>query len=89
MGFNDLVWSVFQGYKDYKEKNIDKKFQDLNRSWDCWIGEAHTRLYEVDELNQAETDDHYNAILDHLYRHDATRVDCFKEIENEIIKRMW
>lgn len=93
MGFNTFVWSIFQGYKEAKDHNLDRRYQDLNRTWDCWIGEATTALYDVADLTdlveQAKTDAHYNAILDHLYRHDATRVDYYKDIERKIIERMW
>jgi hypothetical protein len=91
--FNSFVWAIFQGYKEAKDSNVDRKFKDLNRTWDCWIGEATTSLLEVSDLNrllgEAKNKDHYNEILDHLYRHDATRVDPYKEIENKIIDRMW
>jgi hypothetical protein len=82
MGFNDLVWSMFQGYKAEKDKR--DPYKELEKSW---------YLYEVKDLkdltNKARKDEQYNTILDHLYKWDATRVDPYKEIENKIIEEMW
>jgi hypothetical protein len=38
---NDLVWSVFQGYKKAKDERCP--YKELENSW---------RLYEVDELEE-------------------------------------
>ena len=99
MSFNDIVRSMFDGVAAHKhskqgiKNEYARKFQNLNRTWDCWIGEASTPLLEVADLNDllehAQTPDDLNEILDHLYRHDATRVDPYKKIENKIIDRMW
>jgi hypothetical protein len=90
---NNMVRSMFDGYKEARETNVDKRFNDLNWSMDCWIGETSTPLADVSELNElvnlAENEDHYNAILDHMYRHDATRVAPYKKIEKKIINKMW
>lgn len=84
---------MFDGYKDAKDSNLDKQFRDLNWKMDCWIGECTTPLLEVAEfksmVEQAKTKEHYNELLDHLYRHDATRVDAYKKLEKKIINRMW
>jgi hypothetical protein len=84
---------MFAGYKAAKDSNVDKKFKELNWEMDCWIGTTSTYLFGVDDLtdmlNQANKKEHYNAILDHMYRFDATRVDYYKDIENKIIDRMW
>ena len=81
MGFNDFVWSVFQGVKEAKEKD---PYRQLEKSW--W-------LYDVSELREltenACTKEQHNVVLDHLYKWDATRVDVYKDIENKIIDRMW
>jgi hypothetical protein len=91
---NDFVWSLFQGYKEAKkESELDKSFEQLNWSMDCWIGDCSTPLLEVAEINQlldkAVTKGHYESILDHLYRHDATRVKPYQNIEKKIIHRLW
>jgi hypothetical protein len=90
---NNFVWSLFQGYKDARKGNVDKEFQQLNWSMDCWIGECSAPLLEVAELNQlldkAHSKEHYESMLDHLYRHDATRVKPYKNIEKKIIHRLW
>jgi hypothetical protein len=39
MGFNDLVWSMFQGYKAEKDKR--DPYKELEKSW---------YLYEVKDL---------------------------------------
>ncbi|NYE07587.1 hypothetical protein F4694_004398 [Bacillus niacini] len=91
---NNFVWSLFQGYKDAKkESEVDRSFEQLNWSMDCWIGETSTPLLEVSDLNEllnkAKHKDHLNQILDHLYRHDATRVAPYKNIEKKIIEKIW
>ena len=82
MGFNDLLRSVFQGYKEAKDSR--DPYDVLDKAW---------YLYQVDELDhltlQANKKDQYDVILDHLYKWDATRVDYYKDIENKIIDRMW
>lgn len=84
MGFNDLVRSIFQGAAEARRDTFyPRKFREMESSL----------LFGVDELedmlNHAKKKDDYNAILDHMYRFDATRVDYYKEIENKIIDRMW
>lgn len=82
MGFNDLVHSIFQGVKAAKESR--DPYKELEKAW---------YLYEVNDLeyltDKAKKDDHYNAVLDHMYKWDATRVGYYKDIENKIIDRMW
>lgn len=82
MGFNDLVRSVFDGYRAAKESR--NPYKELDKSW---------YLYEVKDLRelteQAKKKDDLNSVLDHLYKWDATRVDPYKDIENKIIDRMW
>lgn len=82
MGFNDLLWSVFQGYKEAKDQR--DPFKVLENSW---------KLYEIDDLNdlykQAKSKEHHNLILDHMYHYDATRVGYYKTIERKIINYYW
>jgi hypothetical protein len=82
VGFNDLVWSMFQGYKEVKDKR--DPYKELEKAW---------YLYEVKDLrdltNKANKEEQYNVILDHLYKWDATTEDYYKAIENKIIDRMW
>jgi hypothetical protein len=82
MGFNDLVQSMFAGYKEYKD-NRDP-YDVLDKAW---------YLYEVKDLRElthkAKNDKQLNSVLDHLYKWDATRVDPYKAIEDKIIERMW
>lgn len=82
MSFNNLVWSMFQGYKEVKEKR--DPYKELEKAW---------YLYEVKDLRKliqgAKNDTQLNHVLDHLYKWDSTRVDPYKELENKIIDRMW
>lgn len=82
MGFNDLLRSMFDGYREVKQ-NRDP-YKELEKAW---------YLYEVKDLRdltyKAKKDSQYNAILDHLYKWDATRVDYYSDIERNIIERMW
>jgi hypothetical protein len=82
VGLNDIVWSMFQGYKAVKDKR--SPYEELDKAW---------YLYEVKDLKQlvqgAKNDTQLNSVLDHLYKWDATRVDPYKDIENKIIDRMW
>lgn len=97
MGFNDfngMIGSVFAGAKEARKDNYEKKFADLNKTWNHWpFGSSSTPLVGVDELtdlmNHAKTKEQYEAILDHMYRHDATRVKPYKKIEDNIIKHFW
>lgn len=92
-GLNGIVRAMFDGYKEAKSDDLDAEFEKLNWSMDCWIGDATTGLYDVSELKallaRAKTKEHYEAILEHMYRHDATRVGYYKNIENQIINKMW
>lgn len=93
-GLNGFVKALFDGYKAGKEKGYYRRqFRDLNKTYDCWIGTASTRLLEVDELEDllehAEDKEDYESILDHMYRFDATRVGYYKRIEKKIINEMW
>jgi hypothetical protein len=81
---NDLVWSVFQGYKKVKDERCP--YKELENSW---------RLYEVDELEElrksATTKEQHETILDHMYKFNATEGELgyFKRIEDKIIKQYW
>ena len=93
---NGIIGAFFQGLREArKDTEIERKFRDLNKTMDCWIGTASTRLLEVDELDylvdHARDDDDYNSILDHMYRFNATEAELgyFKEIEKKIIHKMW
>jgi hypothetical protein len=85
VGFNDLVWAMFEGYKEAKkDTSHQRKMEEMKRT---------SYLFSSAELNDlyknAETDDDYNAILDHMYRHDATEVSSYRRIEKKIINHMW
>jgi hypothetical protein len=90
---NNFVRSMFEGIKEARSNNYSRKFSDLNMVMDCWIGNASTRLLEVDELNDlfnhATTKEQHESILDHMYRFDATRVGYYKQIEKKIINQYW
>ena len=92
MGINDIVRSMFDGYKEARDSNTDRRFDQLNKP-NAWIKDSYMPLLEVDDLDEllkeAKTKEQYNAILDHMYRHDATRVKPYKQIENKIIKHFW
>jgi hypothetical protein len=82
MGFNNLIWSMFQGYKEVKDKR--NPYEELDKAW---------YLYEVKDLRNlvqsAKSDTQLNSVLDHLYKWDATRVDPYKDIETKVIHKMW
>ncbi|MDF2854240.1 MAG: hypothetical protein K0Q87_91 [Neobacillus sp.] len=79
---NDIVWSMFQGYKDVK--NERDPYKELEK-----VG----FLYDVADLrvlsNQAKTKEQHESILDHMYKFDATRVDYYSNIEKKIIQLYW
>ncbi|MBT2696328.1 hypothetical protein J7E79_02615 [Bacillus sp. ISL-40] len=82
MRFNDIVRSVFEGYKEAKDQR--DPFGELEKAW-C--------LYGVDDLNGllgfAKTKEQHELILDHMYQFDATRVGYYKNIETKIINHYW
>lgn len=40
-------------------------------------------------LEDSESKEEHESILDHMYRFDACEVDSYKSIESKIIKRYW
>lgn len=93
MSMNDIIRSMFAGYKEAKKENVDKEYSDLNWKMNCWIGETSTPLRDVSDLRElvdkATNNEQLNEVLDHLYRHDATRVSAYEKIERRIINKMW
>jgi hypothetical protein len=82
LGFNGFVKAIFDGYREAKAYN-QNPFNNLEKSY----------LLDVADLNElcdkAKTKGQHEAILDHMYRFDATRVDYYKRIEKKIINRYW
>jgi cell fate (sporulation/competence/biofilm development) regulator YlbF (YheA/YmcA/DUF963 family) len=79
---NDIVWSIFQGYKEAKSER--NPYEELERAG---------FLYDVADLrkltNQAKTKEQHESILDHMYKYNATRVDYYSNIEKKIIHHYW
>jgi hypothetical protein len=87
IGLNGFVKSLFDGYKEAREKSYyPRKFEEMKRT---------SRLFEVDEvedmLKHAEDKEDYETILDHMYRFNATESEYgyFKKIEKKIIHQFW
>jgi hypothetical protein len=82
LGFNGFVKAIFDGYREAKAYNHNP-FNELEKSY----------LLDVSDLNElcdkAKNKQQHEAILDHMYRFDATRVDYYKRIEKKIINRYW
>lgn len=83
LAVNGFIKAIFNGYREAKEYNHNP-FNELERT---------SLLFDVADLNnlcdKAKTKEHHEAILDHMYRFDATRVDYYKRIEKKIINRYW
>lgn len=85
MGINDIVKSMFDGYKGAKtESYYPRRFQEMAKT---------NILFDLDEtadmLKHAEDKEQFDTILDHLYRFDATRVKGYEKIEKKIIHKYW
>lgn len=83
LGFNGFIKAIFDGYRDAKAYNHNP-FNELEKT---------PLLFDVADLNtlygKAKTKEQHEAILDHMYRFDATRVDYYKRIEKKIINQYW
>lgn len=84
MGLNDIVRSIFDGYREAKEDSFyPRKFKELEKGF----------LFGIDELDDmvdhAEDKEDYESILDHMYRFDATEVGYYKNIEKKIMDKFW
>lgn len=83
LGFNSFVKAIFDGYREARAYNHNP-FNDLEKSY---------LLFDVADLSElcdkAKNKQQHEAILDHMYRFDATRVDYYKRIEKKIINRYW
>lgn len=88
MGILDILNSGLQAYfdatKESKQEQLRKqKFDEL----------GHTPfLFSSNYLNEimddCETKEDYEQLLDHMYRHNATEVESYWKIENDIIDHL-
>lgn len=82
---NNFIKSVFDGYAEAtKDKRRKRAYEELEQTPFLFSSKYLNELHE-----EAETKDEYESILDHMYRHDATEVDSYYDIEKKIINRYW
>lgn len=85
MLFDGIMKSMFEGYAEspvIKERRRTRQINEL--SWyPMLFSSAH--LNEVYE--QAKTKEEHEAILDYLYRFNATEVESYANIERKIIEK--
>lgn len=83
---NNFIKSFFDGYKEARIKNGYYKERDFNELEGPF-------LFSSDHLNnlynQADCEEDYESILDHLYRHDAIDVESYSLLEKKIIDKYW
>ncbi|MCK6203913.1 hypothetical protein KZX50_00430 [Bacillus infantis] len=82
---NSIVKSFFDGYHEAKK--------DEKRDWQYKELEQTPFLFSsnyLDEMYEGASDkQEYENILEHLYRHNATEIDSYAEIEQKIINKYW
>lgn len=83
MMFDNFIKSVFEGYNDspsIKERQRSRLFDEL---------EWYPMLFSSNHLNQvfdqAKSKEDHEAILDYLYRFNATEVESYANLEQKII----
>lgn len=80
-GVSAFVQSLFAGYKEAKKDAYRQHLFDELEYLPVLFSSNHlNNMYQM-----AKTKDEHNAILEHLYRYDATEVPSYKKIENKII----
>lgn len=89
------------GFFDVLNSGVDSFFKELAKSKRLQEARRENQFDELDhtpflfsssyllELSEDATKEEYESILDHMYRHNATEVDSYRNVEKEIIKRLW
>jgi hypothetical protein len=87
LGFTNLLGSVFEAVSksEANQQRIrNNKFNELGYS---------PFLFSSDYLNEmmdeCETKEDHEAILDYMYRFDVCEIDSYKSIEDKIINKYW
>lgn len=79
--------SVIQGYKSTtyaKRKEKEKAFSELGCTPFLFSSGYLNEMYD-----EANSKDEYETILDHMYRHEATEIESYADIEERIINKYW
>lgn len=79
--------SIFQAYNesDYgKKRKKEKLFRDLEH-----FPMLHSSKYLNILIDEAETEEQHDLILDHLYKFDTLDVDSYKKVEQKIVDKRW
>jgi hypothetical protein len=83
--YNSILKSLFLGYAEAKKpKRLKQQFDELERTPFLFSHDHLSGLYE-----EASEKEDYEAILDHLYKHDAIDVDSYASLESKIIDKYW
>lgn len=85
MMFDNFIKSVFEGYStspSTQEKRRKRLIDELE-----WYPMLFSSGHLNDVLEQSETKEEHEAILDYLYRFNATEVDSYQQIEQKIIDK--
>lgn len=86
---NEIAGGIVKGMLEADTPNRDKR----QREWDFEeLGQTPFLFSSghLEGLRERATRKHeFESILDHMYRHNATEVDSYKNIENKIIDRYW
>jgi hypothetical protein len=87
MSFYELgrdVFSVIANSKRYRKKQKEQKFQELSDT--PFLFSSH---YLESLLQECETKEDYEAIWEHIYRHNASEVESYSRLEKKIIHQLW
>lgn len=80
-----FVRSIFEGYKSArKDEDFQRPFDELGWTPFLFSSDYLGELYGV-----ASTKEQHESILDHLYRHRATEVESYQNIEQKIIDKYY
>ena len=83
---NTGVESIFKGMqesKHVKERQRNNRLNELS-----YTPFLFSSGYLGELLDDCQSKEDYESLLDHLYRHDATEVQSYKEIELDIIDHL-
>lgn len=88
MGFwDDVLGGAIKGYstsKPVQDRERKWKFDELDHTEMLFSSQYLNELYE-----DARTKSEHEAILGHLYKHDVTDIDTYKQIEQKIIDKFY
>lgn len=86
---SQFVKSLFDGYKTAHTPYSDKckredTFNELEKTPFLFSSSYLNEMYE-----EASNKSEYETILDHMYRHEATEIESYADIEERIINKYW